>query len=137
MAYWLAKTEPDSFSYDNLEEKQRERWNGVRNPAALKSLRAMQPGDQVFIYHTGKEKAIAGIAEVVSAPYADPEEQDERFTVVDVAPVRRLSRKVSLHEIKATAIFKDWKLVRQPRLSVMTVTPEHWEEVIRMSNNAQ
>ncbi|WP_312523024.1 EVE domain-containing protein [Anaerospora sp.] len=127
MAYWLAKTEPESFSYSDLETLGRDRWNGVKNFAALKHISNMTPGDEIFIYHTGKEKAIVGVAEIVSSAYPDPNETDERLIVVDVEPRYRLARPVTLKEIKLNTIFQNWELVRQSRLSVMPVTPEHWK----------
>lgn len=127
MAYWLAKTEPESFSYSDLEKLGRDRWNGVKNFAALKHISNMTPGDEIFIYHTGKEKAIVGVAEVVSSAYPDPNETDERLIVADVEPRYRLPRPVTLKEIKSNSIFQNWELVRQSRLSVMPVAPEHWQ----------
>jgi predicted RNA-binding protein with PUA-like domain len=130
MAYWLMKTEPEEFSYDDLVRLGRDRWNGVRNFRALSHMRQMAVGDLVFIYHTGKEKAIAGIAAVVAPAYPDPAGNDERFVVIDVEPRSRLSRTVSLKEIKADPAFAAWELVRIPRLSVMPVTPEHWLRIL-------
>ncbi|AIF51148.1 EVE domain-containing protein [Pelosinus sp. UFO1] len=127
MAYWLAKTEPESFSYGDLEKLGRDRWNGVKNFAALKHMKKMQPGDLVFIYHTGKEKSIIGVAEVVTQAYPDPNETDNRFVIVDVEPRYRLERALTLKEIKLNPIFQDWQLVRQSRLSVMPVSEEHWQ----------
>lgn len=129
MAYWLAKTEPESYSYDDLERLGRDRWNGVKNFTALKHINNMKPGDLIFIYHTGKEKAIVGVAEVVSQPYPDPTETDKRFIVADVEPRYRLDRPVSLAEIKQNPVFDEWELVRQSRLSVMPVTTEYWSLV--------
>ncbi len=133
MPYWLLKTEPEDFSYDDLVRNGRERWNGVKNFRALKNLRQMRPGDQVFIYHTGKEKAIIGVGQVVSEPYPDPDETDPRFIVVDVAPDYRLERPVTLKEIKADSAFDAWELVTQSRLSVMPVMPEHWRRIHGMA----
>lgn len=124
MNYWLAKTEPEEFSYGDLVRKGRESWNGVRNMTAQRHLKAMQPGDQVFVYHTGKEKAIVGVAEVVSMPY--PEPGAVRFVTVDLAARYALARSVTLKEIKANQVFQDWELVRLPRLSVMPVKEEYW-----------
>lgn len=134
MAYWLAKTEPESFSYGDLQKLGRDRWNGVKNFTALKHMGNMKPGDLIFIYHTGKEKAIVGVAEVVSAPYPDPDETDSRFIVVDVEPRYLLKRPVTLKEIKTESIFEHWELVRQSRLSVMPVTQEHWQLIHTMAN---
>jgi predicted RNA-binding protein with PUA-like domain len=133
MAYWLAKTEPESFSYADLERLGRDRWNGVRNFVALRHMRQMQSGDLVFIYHTGKEKAIIGIAEVVSLPYPDPESDDARFLVVDFAPKQLLARPVSLKEIKANPAFSGWELVTQSRLSIMPVAAENWHKVLALA----
>lgn len=133
MAYWLAKTEPESYSYTDLERLGRDRWNGVKNFAALKHISKMVPGDLVFIYHTGKEKAIVGVAEVVSPAYQDPDETDDRFILADVEPRYRLGRPVTLKEIKANPVFQQWELVRQSRLSVMPVTPEHWQMLHSMA----
>ncbi len=136
MAYWLAKTEPESFSYNDLEELGQDRWNGVKNFAALKHMKQMNLGDLVFIYHTGKEKAIIGVAEVVSQAYPDPNETDQRFVVVDVIPCYRLDRPVTLKEIKANPLFQEWELVRQSRLSVMPVTTEHWQFILTSAKQA-
>jgi predicted RNA-binding protein with PUA-like domain len=127
MAYWLAKTEPESFSYADLERLGQDRWNGVKNFAALKHMKNMELGDLVFIYHTGKEKAIVGVAEVVAKAYPDPNETDKRFIVVDVKPCYPLDRPVTLKEIKSNPLFQEWELVRQSRLSVMPVSEEHWQ----------
>lgn len=135
MAYWLAKTEPESFSYSDLVRLGKDRWNGVRNFVALRHMRQMQPGDQVFIYHTGKEKAIVGIAEVASLPYQDPEAEDSRFIVVDVIPGKLLAHPVTLKEIKASQTFDDWELVTQSRLSVMPVSAENWHKVLDLAAN--
>ena len=133
MAYWLAKTEPESFSYGDLEKLGQDRWNGVKNFAALKHMKQMELGDLVFIYHTGKEKAIVGVAEVISTFYPDPNETDERFIVVDVKPRYPLDRPVTLKEIKSNALFQEWELVRQSRLSVMPVSEEHWKYILELS----
>lgn len=132
MAYWLMKTEPEEYSYADLERLGRDRWNGVRNFVALKHIKKMRPGDLVFIYHTGKEKAITGVAEVVAEAYPDPAEANGRFVVVDVAPRYRLRRQVSLKEIKADPVFSQWELVRQSRLSVMPVSEAHWQLLQQM-----
>ena len=124
MAYWLVKSEPEEYSFNDLTQELKGRWNGVRNFVALGYMRKMKTGDFVFVYHTGKEKAIVGVAEVVTTAYPDPNENDSRFIVVDLTARYRLPRPVTLKEIKANAIFSDWQLVRQSRLSVMPV-PEH------------
>ncbi len=124
---WLLKTEPGEYSYDDLEREGRARWDGVSNPVALRHLRAMQKGDQALVYHTGSEKAVVGVAEVVSAAYPDP--GDRRLAVVDLEPRGRLPRPVTLAEIKALDVFADSPLLRQGRLSVVPLTPAQWRAV--------
>lgn len=126
MAYWLMKTEPDEFSYADLERVGQEPWNGVRNNAALKHMRAMVKGDQFLFYHTGNERAIVGVGRVVREAYPDPQEGTERFVVVDVAPEYQFNQPVTLAAVKAEEMFSSWELVRQSRLSVMPVSVEHW-----------
>ena len=133
MACWLFKEEPDHYSLEDLFRDKRTIWNGVENNLALKHLRSVQKGDRVLYYHTGPEKAIVGVMEVVKGPYRDPARDDARFVVVDVKPVRRLDRPVSLAEIKANPGFADFDLVRNSRLSVMPVTGEQWAEIERLS----
>lgn len=135
MPFWLLKTEPESYSYSDLERLGRDRWNGVKNFAALKHMRQMLPGDLAFIYHTGQEKAIVGVGEIVSAAYPDPLEQDPRFVVVDIEPRCRLARTVSLREIKENPAFREWELVRQPRLSVMPVAESWWRSIHDLAGN--
>jgi predicted RNA-binding protein with PUA-like domain len=126
VTYWLMKTEPEEFSYADLERREQEPWSGVRNPTALKHMRAMVEGDLFLFYHTGKERAIVGVGKVIRAAYPDPEAGDPRFVVVDTAPAYRFDRPVTLAAIKADPAFAQWELVRQSRLSVMPVSPEHW-----------
>ena len=133
MAYWLFKEEPDHYSLADLFRDKRTVWDGVENNLSLKHLRSVQKGDRVLFYHTGGEKAVVGVMEVVKGPYRDPARDDERFVVVDVKPVRRLDRPVSLAEIKANPKFADFALVRISRLSVMPVTAAQWAEIERLS----
>jgi predicted RNA-binding protein with PUA-like domain len=135
MAYWLFKEEPDHYSLEDLFRDKRTVWAGVENNLALKHLRSVQKGDRVLYYHTGKEKAVVGVMEVVKGPYADPARDDARFVVVDVKPVRRLDRPVSLAEIKANPEFADFALVRISRLSVMPVTNKQWAAIERLSKH--
>jgi predicted RNA-binding protein with PUA-like domain len=121
MRYFLAKTDPETYSLADLERDKRAVWDGVKNPQALKAIREMRPGDQVFIYHSGGESAVVGLAEVVSEPRPDP--KDSKLAVVDLAYAGRISRPVTLAEIKASGKFHDWALVRQGRLSTMTAPP--------------
>jgi predicted RNA-binding protein with PUA-like domain len=127
---WLLKTEPGEYSYDDLERERQGRWDGVRNPAALRNLRAMKKGDRVLVYHTGDERAVVGEAEVVREAYPDSRAKGGRLVVVDVAPRGRLARPVGLAEIKALPGFTESPLVRQGRLSVVPLTAEQWKAVL-------
>ena len=133
MTNWLFKEEPEHYSLDDLFRDKRAVWSGVENNLALKHLRSVQKGDRVLYYHTGKEKAVVGVMEVVKGPYRDPTRDDARFIVVDVKPVRRFDRPVSLAEIKANPKFADFALVRISRLSVMPATDDQWAEIERLS----
>ena len=126
---WLLKTEPGEYSYDDLEDERRGRWDGVTNPAALRNLRAMAKGDRVLVYHTGDEKAVVGTAEVVREAYPDPQGKNERLVVVDVEARGRLARPVTLAEIKAMPEFAESPLVRQGRLSVVPLTAAQWKAI--------
>ncbi|MGE3317437.1 MAG: EVE domain-containing protein [Planctomycetaceae bacterium] len=133
MANWLFKEEPDHYSLDDLFRDKRATWDGIENNLALLHLRSVRKGDRVLYYHTGKEKAVVGVMEVAKGPYADPSRDDPRFVVVDVKPVRKFDRPVSLAEIKANSKFADFDLVRNSRLSVMPVTDKQWAEIERLS----
>ncbi|HEX3047819.1 MAG TPA: EVE domain-containing protein [Bacillota bacterium] len=135
MNYWLVKTEPGDYSYNDLVQKGRDRWNGVRNRLAQKHLQSMKLGDGVLVYHTGKEKAIVGMAEVVSEPY--PETEAPGYATVEMAPRYALKRKVTLQEIKANPIFRDWELVRLPRLSVMPAPKEYWNFIHQLAETSR
>jgi predicted RNA-binding protein with PUA-like domain len=121
---WLFKEEPSHYSFDQLQKDGRTVWSGVRNALAQKHLRSVRKADRIFYYHTGDEKAIVGIARAASDPYPDPE--DHAFVAVDVRPMKRLPRPVSLAEIKSSGRFASFPLVRVPRLSVMPVSNEEW-----------
>jgi len=136
VAYWLFKEEPDHYSLEDLFRDKRTVWDGVENNLALKHLRSIQKGDRVLYYHTGTEKSVVGVMEVVKSPYRDPKRDDGRFVVVDVRPVRRLDRPVPLTEIKSNPKFADFALVRISRLSVMPVTDEQWAEIERLSKQS-
>jgi predicted RNA-binding protein with PUA-like domain len=127
MANWLFKSDPDVYGYDHLEKDKQTVWDGVSNNLALKHLRSCRKGDRVLIYHTGEEKAIVGLAEVVKNPYPDPKKKDEKLWVVDIKAVKRLPRPITLSEIKSRKEFADFLLVRLARLSVMPVSDAHWK----------
>src|SRR5690242_17705614 len=121
MARWLLKTEPDSYNWDQLVKDKKTVWNGITRAAALKHLRTVKTGDQALIYRTGDERAAVGIADVVSGPYADPKEKDEKRVVIDLKPKKKLAKPVTLSEIKADPAFAGWDLLRISRLSVVPV----------------
>jgi len=133
MAQWLIKEEPEHYSYDQLVKDRKTVWDGVKNPLAQKHLRSIQKGDRIFYYHTGKEKAIVAIATAVNDAYPDPKDATKKAFVVDVAPVKKLARPVTLAEVKADRAFASFPLVRMSRLSVMPVTDGEWERIERMS----
>ena len=138
MNYWLAKQEPGGprgYSFEELKKDKKTVWDGVRNNLALKHMREMRPGDHVLFYHTGDERQAVGIMEVTSEPYPNPEEDDERYIVVDVRYKKQLRRPVTLDEIKKNKKFRDWELVRISRLSVMPVPGTVWDEIIRISQS--
>lgn len=131
MNYWLVKTEPSTYSFDDLRREKRARWDGVTNPVALKNLREMASGDEVLVYHTGDEKACVGLARVAAAPYPDP--KNSKLAVVDLEPVRPLAKPVTLAAVKADTAFAEWALVRIGRLSVMPVPAGLWKRVMKMA----
>lgn len=133
MRYWLVKTEPEEYSYDDLERQRRDMWDGVRNALAQRHLREMKPGDQVLVYHSGKERAIVGVAQVVSNPYPDPTDGAGRSSTVDISPMGRLHRPISLAEVKQVSDFAEWELVRLPRLSVMPVPEGIWQRLMQLA----
>jgi predicted RNA-binding protein with PUA-like domain len=128
MTYFLAKTEPSTYSIDRLRQDNKTTWDGVKNPQAVKAIREMRPGDRVFIYHSGGESAIVGLAEVVSAPVPDPNEP--KSVVVDLKYVRHITPPTTLADVKQSKLFDDWALVRQGRLSTMSV-PDKFVEWMR------
>jgi predicted RNA-binding protein with PUA-like domain len=117
MAYFLAKTDPDTYSIDNLERDKKTVWDGVTNPQAVRAIRDMRPGDRIFVYHSGGVSGIVGLASVESEPRPDP--KNAKSAVVDLAFRGRLEPATTLAEIKETGKFADWALVRQGRLSTM------------------
>ena len=130
---WLFKSDPDTYSFADLERDGKTVWDGVSNNLALKHLRSVRQGDQALIYHTGDEKAVVGLAEVVSDAYADPKQKDPRLVVVDLEARERLARPVSLDEIKKQAALKNFDLVRLPRLSVMPVSEAQWNAIMKLA----
>jgi predicted RNA-binding protein with PUA-like domain len=132
MAFWIVKTEPSTYSYDDLAAQKTAVWDGVKNNLALKYLRQMQPGDRVLVYHTGDEKAVVGVAQAVSTAYPDPKQKDPKLAVVDLKAESRLPRPVSLAEIKKDRAFADLGLVRMGRLSVMPASPDQFNRLLKL-----
>lgn len=133
MSYWLLKTEPEDYSYSDLERDSSTVWNGVSNALALKHMRNVQLGDLTLIYHTGKERQIIGVAEVISQPYPDPKLDDAKRVVIDVRAVRKLPQPVTLNQIKQDSNFENFDLLRLPRLSVVPVSEFHWQHLLKLA----
>ncbi len=133
MDYWLCKQEPSTYNLESLEKEKRTTWDGVHNNLALKNMRQMRKGDLAFFYHSGDQKQIAGIMEIISEAYPNPKEKDPRFVVINVKFKKRLARPVTLDEIKTNKAFQDWDLLRISRLSVMPVPAQIWNEIIKIS----
>ena len=133
MAYWLVKSEPSVYSWDDLEEEKQTCWSGIRNYAARLHLKNMKKGDQVFFYHSNEGTSIVGIAQVSKEAYPDPTTDDERWFAVDLKPMKKLKKPVSLEEIKKDKKLSNMALVRIGRLSVQPVTREEWDIVLAMA----
>ena len=132
MAYWLVKSEPAKYSWDQLEKDKQTLWDGVRNYAARNNLKSMKKGDQVFFYHSNEGLEIVGIAKVAKEAYRDPTTDDEAWVVVDLKPYKRLKKPVSLEQIKADKRLSKMALVRLGRLSVQPVAENEWNVVMEM-----
>lgn len=133
MAYWLVKSEPEDWSWDDQCAVNSEPWDGVRNHQAQNNMRAMTLGDEVLFYHSGKAREIVGLCRVVKAPYPDPADERGKFCLVDLAAVRPAQTPVSLADIKAIPELANLALVRQPRLSVMPVDDDSWKLLTKLS----
>lgn len=133
MSLWLFKEEPESYSFADLQRDGSVTWDGVANALAQKHLRTVKPGDRVLYYHTGDEKAVVGIAEVVTGPSPAPGDATGKLVVVSVKPIRRLKSPVTLATIKADPAFAGWELVKLPRLSVMPVSEAIWQRIEELS----
>lgn len=130
---WLVKTEPATYSFDDLRREGRTSWDGVRNALAQIHLRAMRRGDAVLVYHTGREKAVVGLARVARAPYPDPGAGDPAVVAVDLEAVRPLARPVPLARLKAEPTLAGLDLLRISRLSVMPVAAAHWRPILALA----
>ena len=133
MSYWLLKTEPDCYAWENLVADKQTAWDGVSNALALKHIRAMKKGDLALIYHTGDQRQAVGIAQVTSDPYPDPSGDDDRLVVVDLKPRKKLKTPVTLDTIKSDRTFAGWDLLRIGRLSVVPVPPAMWKRLEELS----
>ena len=133
MAYWLVKSEPSSYSWDQLVADGRTHWNGVRNAQALNNLRAMKPGDRAFFYHSNEGKEIVGVAEVVKGFYPDPSDRSGKLGMVDVKPVMPVAVKVGLPAMRANPELSNLSLLRQSRLSVCPVSESEWSVICEMA----
>ena len=134
MKYWLLKSEPDAWSWDNQVKEGSSMWDGVRNYQARNNLKEMKKNDLCFFYHSVTEKNIVGIVKVVKEYYPDPTDKTGRFVVVDVKATKKLKNPVSLDQIKENNKLKDIALVKQSRLSVMPLKKTEWDIIIKMSN---
>jgi predicted RNA-binding protein with PUA-like domain len=130
---WLFKEEPSNYSFDAFVKDKQTTWSGVRNPVAQRNLRSVKKGDRVFYYHTGDERQIVGIAKALGDAYPDPDDAAGKAHVVDIGPVKKLARPVTLKEIKADPFFKEFALVRISRLSVMPVSDAEWSRIERLA----
>ncbi len=130
---FLFKEEPTHYAYDDLVRDGKTSWTGVKNPLAQKHLRSVKKGDRIFFYHTGDEKSVVGIAKAAGDAYPDPKDKDGKLYAVDVVPVKKLARPVTLAEIKAAPVFKDFALVRISRLSVMPVSDKEWAAIEKLA----
>jgi predicted RNA-binding protein with PUA-like domain len=137
--FFLAKTEPSEFSFDDLVRKGTARWDGVTNPQAINTLRTMQPGDQVFIYHTAHEKSIVGLATVASEPYEDPNNKGTtadgriKHVVIDLTAGPKAKSPLSLEAIKSEPAFKSLPLLTHSRLSVMPIDPSSAKRIVKLA----
>lgn len=132
-SYWLMKSEPDAYSYDDLVKEGEGTWDGVRNHRAANNMRAMQPGDLAFFYHSNIGLEIVGIMEISQSGLADPSDETGRWACVKVKPVRKLKRPVTLKQIKSDAVLAEIEMLRLSRLSVSAITPAEWDYIIGLS----
>jgi predicted RNA-binding protein with PUA-like domain len=131
--FWLVKSEPETYSWDDFVEEKKTAWTGVRNFTARNNLRKMSKGDEVLFYHSGEDKEVVGLSEVIRAAYTDPTAKEGDWSAVDLKPVRKLKRPVTLKEIKAEPSLKNIALVRLSRLSVMSLGAAEFRKIVGMS----
>ena len=133
MNFWLLKTEPSVYSYSDLERDKKTCWDGVTSPGGLFQIKQVKKGDVAFIYHTGDEKQVVGIAEIVSNPYVDPNAGNPKIFVFDVKPKRQLKNPVTLERLKADKRFRKARIVTEPRLSVQPMQEDLWKIILQMA----
>jgi predicted RNA-binding protein with PUA-like domain len=131
--FWILKSDPDTYGFDELARDRKTVWDGVSNALALKHIRSMAKGDRAFVYHTGDEKALVGLARIASDPYPDPKGGDPKLTVVEIEAGERLPRPVTLAAVKADPAFAELGLVRMSRLSVIPVPADQWTRLLGMA----
>jgi predicted RNA-binding protein with PUA-like domain len=131
VAYWVFLADPEDFGWNELEEQGTAVWDGIKNARAQNNLRKTESGDQVLVYHTAPDKAIIGIAKVVSEARPDPKAEER--VVVDVKPVKKLKRALPLAELKGDGVLSEMSFVKMPRVAVQTVTDEQWKRVLELS----
>ena len=135
--FWLVKQEPSSYSWSDFVAEGETSWTGVRNYTARNNLRKMRKGDEVFFYHSGEDKAVVGIAQVTRTAYPDPTAKGDDWSTLDLAPIKPLRRPVTLHEIKSNLRLKEIPLVRQSRLSVMSLEERAFREILQMAEQSR
>lgn len=135
MAYWLMKSEPSVYAWDQLMVDKRAKWDGVRNYQAANNMKAMKLGDEAFFYHSNEDLAIMGIMKITKLAYPDPGDPTGRFVMVDVGPVKALAKPVTLKEIKADKLLQKMAILRQSRLSISPVTAAEWKRVLDLADS--
>ena len=133
MKYWLVKQEPESYSFETFQKEGKTDWTGVRNFTARNNLKEMKPGDKVFYYHSGEERAVVGLAKVSKAAFPDPTADEGSWVAVELEAGKAVKNPVTLAAIKANKKLADMKLVKLSRLSVSPVTKEEWDEIMEMA----
>ena len=133
MAHWLLKSEPSVYSWDRLVADGRTNWDGVKNAQALANMRAMQPGERVFFYHSNAGKDIVGVAEIIRSFYPEPSDESGKLGMIDVKPIMAVRKPVTLAEMKAKPELSGMSLLRQSRLSVCPVTDREWQIICEMA----
>ncbi len=134
IGYWMVKEEPQTYSWDNFVRDKQTNWTGVRNYQARNNLRAMKTGDRVLFYHSGKEKSVVGIAEVIKSAYPDPSANDSQWVAVDLKPVKALAKPVPLPAIRYDKRLSGLPLIRQSQLSVMPLTQDEFDVLVAMGS---